>query len=534
MFLRAYNHKNFLNFQLDQARDAIIAENFVSHGINNAPLLGPHVTGGELKIGPIFYYIQAIPVFFFGAFPNVLALPDLLFSILFIPVFYYFLRLYFPLNISLAVCAISAVSLYLIIFGRFAWNPNSLPLFTLLTLLGLLKTNWKNKIRPNWFYLAVVSAAIAMQLHLIYFFIGPVFIITFLLLWKPGLKIKNYLISLSIVLLLYSPVIFSEIKNGETNSNIFVKNIVETIINNDKHNILEKAFHSYQGIQKIYWGIITSNESGEDVSTRGFHIACNRKCKDALPLFALQTIFFLLSIATGLYAYRREKDQDRQKFIASTFLWLSVSFLIFLPLSYKFYSRYYLSIIPPLLTLLAIFLNELQNTAKGYGRTIAAFLAIAFIFSGLRNDRIYLEEHRSMAEKEMENTIGRSFFDDEKITLEQLERATSYISENNTPSSPLRVVVDNKYARSMFYLLQYQNNIPSCYIKWSAFHPSYDQNYFLVLILNSSQELSPDMKSRFEIKSQKKIGNLLLIDMRSRDGNSSMTDSDNQEICYTS
>ncbi|HHE45894.1 MAG TPA: hypothetical protein ENL05_00895, partial [Candidatus Moranbacteria bacterium] len=86
--LRTYQHKNWLYFDDDQANDAIIVSKVVENH-QDWPLLGPNMGNTTFRLGPIFYYFQIISAKIFGNNPNVLAYPDLFFSILTIPLFYY-------------------------------------------------------------------------------------------------------------------------------------------------------------------------------------------------------------------------------------------------------------------------------------------------------------------------------------------------------------------------------------------------------------------------------------------------------------
>jgi len=92
IFLRAWHFHDWLFFKMDQARDALLIKQALGNGLGWLPLLGPKAGGTHLNLGPAFYYFQYISAFLFqSAHPAVLAYPDLLFSILSIPLFYFFL-----------------------------------------------------------------------------------------------------------------------------------------------------------------------------------------------------------------------------------------------------------------------------------------------------------------------------------------------------------------------------------------------------------------------------------------------------------
>jgi len=517
IFLRSYGHEKFLGFHLDQSRDAIIVGDFVSQGFSKIPLLGPHTSGSNLQLGAAYYYLQAIPVFFLGERPENFALADWFFSILFVWLLYFFLRLYFSKNISLLLSAMASVSLFLVIYGRFAWNPNPLPFFTLLALFGLIKADWKNSVCPRWFYLGVFGAAIATQLHYVYFFMAPIIFIVYIAVWKPRLKIKHYLIGILIILAVYSPMVISEIKTGGENTKLLIKNTFERgVSTGGKHNMIDKAFYAYQKLEITNWQIITSDENGSSVQlSKKFLPVCNKQCRNDLPFLALQTFLFVFGLWASISLYRHEQDRDRKKYIFSIWLWLAVMFIISIPIIYNMSPHYYLAATAPCFVFLGMALKKTSSFGK-YGKIIVFFLSVAIIIFNLRSDFVYLREHTAMAKGEVENIIGRELYNDKKITLEQLEKTVEYIKEHRNSNATVRIAADSSYARAVFYLLKHQENIPTCYIKTGAFHPSGNLDYFLVYRLSVNQEMPQDLNEQFHIRSQEKIGNLLIIDAEAK------------------
>lgn len=532
IFLRSYHFVPFLGFHLDQSRDAIIVGDFVSYGFSKIPLLGPHASGSTLQLGPAYYYLQSIPVFFLGQRPETFALSDWFFSILFIPLLYIFLRLYFSRITSLLLSAIATASLFLVIYGRFASNPNSLPFFTLLALFGLLKADWKNTVHPRWFYLGIFSAAIATQLHYVYFFIAPVLIIVYIAVWKPRLKIKHYLIGLLITLAVYFPMIISEIKTGGANTQILIKNTLERgVANKSKHNIIDKAFYAYQKLEIVNWQIITSDEHGSSMQlSKKLLPVCSRQCRKDLPFLILQTFLFVFGLWASISFYRRERDRERKKFIFSIWLWLGLMFIISIPIIYNMSSRYYLAATAPLFVLLGMTLDKIKDLSGKHRQIAVILLPAAIILFNLRSDFIYFREHAAMAKGEVENTIGREIFNDKKVTLEQEKKVVEYIKKRKKSNVVVRIAADNSFARAIFYLLKYQENIPACYVKTSSFHPSGSLDYFLVYRLSVNQEIPQDLNEQFSIRGQEKTGNLLIIDAQAKNPGGQTGEN---EICST-
>ena len=126
IFLRTYEFHDFLRFNADQSRDAGIVSSYIE-GEAPLPLLGPKAGGTDFRVGPAFYYFQIASAKLFGDAPDAVAYPDLLFSILAIPLLFFFLRKYFDVRTALFLTALFAVSMYAVKYARFAWNPNSRP-----------------------------------------------------------------------------------------------------------------------------------------------------------------------------------------------------------------------------------------------------------------------------------------------------------------------------------------------------------------------------------------------------------------------
>src|SRR4030042_1926401 len=160
-----------------------------------------------------FYYFQYLSGKIFNSTrPDVFAYPDLFFSIAVLPLLFIFLRLYFSRRISIFVVAMYAFSFLVIEYSRFAWNPNSLPFFVILSFYGLLKflKEVNEKKKRWWIALWAVGIFIGSQLHFLGFFVllgvsGIMFLVHYRVWEKSNIKeyvrkenLKKVLISASI------------------------------------------------------------------------------------------------------------------------------------------------------------------------------------------------------------------------------------------------------------------------------------------------------------------------------------------------
>jgi len=113
VFLRTYHFRDWLQFGPDQVRDISANQNIIE-GRAPWPLLGPEIGNIKYNLGPIYYYFQILSGKIFGVLPETMAYPDLLFSILTIPLFYFFLKKYFTPDLSLTLTGLFSISLFIV------------------------------------------------------------------------------------------------------------------------------------------------------------------------------------------------------------------------------------------------------------------------------------------------------------------------------------------------------------------------------------------------------------------------------------
>jgi 4-amino-4-deoxy-L-arabinose transferase-like glycosyltransferase len=213
VFLRTYNFSDWLHFEIDQVYDVYAVLPALENGPMDLTLLGTNAGGGALRLGPAYYYLQYLSALVFGNTPGGHATFVLIFSLLSLPLFYFFVRHYFSRKVSLGLLAVFAFSLYLVQYSRFAWSPNVLPFLILLAFYALLRSVSEMERRKDlWFFLAVFAITLCTQIHFNALLVVPGTALFFLLFRRPSLRLKTWLGALFIVLLLYAPMIANEIK----------------------------------------------------------------------------------------------------------------------------------------------------------------------------------------------------------------------------------------------------------------------------------------------------------------------------------
>lgn len=476
VWVRTYNHHDWLFFKWDQARDATLLSYAIENGPEHLPLLGPRAAkadGDYLRLGPAYYYTQYISgVLFQSTKPDVFAYPDLLFSILTIPMFFIFLRLYFSRRLSLLSTALYAGSFIIIQHSRFSWNPNSVPLFMLLALYGLLQftraREFKYKLR--WISLWAFAFAIASQYHFFALFsltaTSGAFIFFYILsddkekfLSKKRFKrIKRTvfskttvfytLASLLIIGFLYFPVILSEMNSSWNNTKRFISVVAdrsdiddgEAIEESSKAKTFEEKLKRNFREQAKGYSLITIGKS-------------HRKGNKADPITITFGLFLLFGSLLLAYKEMRIKaDSSKKNFLLILLLWSGLFFIITIPNSYQLRPRYFSPVFPVPFIMLALWFSFLdKKLAKNYWVFVGmiAFILLAF---NARETSLWFKEQADSQIKSIDTYRTFILKREDGVTLGQLERATDYIYKNKNSKTVL-FYTKPEYKAPVKYLL---------------------------------------------------------------------------------
>lgn len=160
LFTRFYRLPETLQFLGDQGRDAILVSRIWRQF--DLPFIGPVTSIGNVYLGPIYYYYM-LP-WLWMSYPSPLgpAYGVAVLSILTVFLLYRWGKEMVGEKPALIAADLFAISYQAILYGRFSWNPNPAPLFSLLFVYGLFKT------RQNYWWWPVVSVAVAILIQLHY------------------------------------------------------------------------------------------------------------------------------------------------------------------------------------------------------------------------------------------------------------------------------------------------------------------------------------------------------------------------------
>ncbi len=460
-FLRAYHFSDWLHFELDQARDAIVIDSALEGGPGELPLLGPKAGGTYLRLAPGFYYLEYLSALVFGGSPAGMAAFVLIFSVLSIPIFFLLARRFFGDSWSLGLTAIFAVSEFFVMYGRFAWNPNLIPFFVLLGLYALLRATETGERHPGrWFLAAVAALAFATHFHFLVFLAAPTALVLYLLVKRPRYRGRTWVAAVGIVFALYFPMVLNEIETGGQNLEEFWGAITEKS-NREDHPLLEKAIRNVSE-HALHAIVVTTGFEGADfpsfVIEGRLKWNCPEKCDDGKWYGTLGVIALFLSLVAFVWLLCRETDRKKRDFLILSGIWVGVTFTLFLPLSYGTAPRFFLLSGPFFIILIGLFFAALSRISGGrfsrwagivFGVTIAALILANLVSLATR-----LGEMSRAGTEAVENVPDRILKEKIRVTFEQQERMVDFLEQRSLETGyPIYMFNEPQYRRALKYLI---------------------------------------------------------------------------------
>lgn len=388
IFLRTYEFHDFLRFNADQSRDAGVVSSYIE-GKSPLPLLGPKAGGTDFRVGPVFYYFQIASAKIFGNVPDAMAYPDLLFSILAIPLLFFFLRKYFDVRTTLFLVAIFAVSLYAVRYSRFAWNPNSLPFWSLLFLYALHEiATARGEVKKRWAVLGGIALGVGAQLHTLSLLFFPIMIaLVFVFLFfesrmhdaSRGIGVRmqwqSLLIMLTLAFLLNVGQIVSEVRTGGANTAAFFGGVGTK--EQKGSGVIQNTLKNIVCYTEANAYILSSYDTDDGCGLR--NAVRGRNALIVLP----GLIFFLGGLFLAWRAFWREPDVSKKYFLGIAFSYLILSFLTLIPLANEVSMRFFLAMIFMPFLFLGLWFEYIMKRFPRYGRSIVWFVAACLIVANL-------------------------------------------------------------------------------------------------------------------------------------------------------
>ncbi len=210
LFLRLF-WLNHTILEGDMFRDLTIADNIIKGNIRLVGITaGIEETSTQQSFGPIMYYILAFLMLISKNLLFIVGFVALLNSLA-VLLTYYFCRKYFDEKTAIIASLLYAINPWAIYMSDIFWNPNFLPIFSILLFYFLFKLIINEN---NWaFPITSFLIAIMLNFHLTPLFYLPILILS-ILLFRRDIKLKYYFYSLITFLLPFIPFIYFNLKHG--------------------------------------------------------------------------------------------------------------------------------------------------------------------------------------------------------------------------------------------------------------------------------------------------------------------------------
>ncbi len=483
-WVRIWDISELFVFKMDQARDIKLVQEAYNNGVGELPLLGPRAAKTYLRLGPIFYYFEYFSMWLVGnKSPLNVVWPDFILSILTIPLFYYFLRQAFNRKVSLMTTAVFASSFFLTQYSRFAWNPNSIPFWSLLFFLGLYKivTGYQlivhrlklptinrnlsvNGQLRGWLLVATIGYGVASQLHftaaLAYpliaaLFFAVVFVMELYIkgdgkklrikkivsllkisIWQfcRSISCKYWLGAIVILGVFYLPIVLSEQCTHWNNWQQFKYALSSR--GKEDFSVLVKIKQSIRLHSEYFWFALTSFSGGSsNVGVLGFGGII-------VGLITLRN--FQFSIFNFQSIFNDKIFSDKKKiFFLLVFIWAIVMGALYTKLAFNVLKpRYWLLEVPLFFILLAVVLDYISDLAKSRKLKVKSRLLIGVQF-GIVGFLVVVNLYAiGIWYWEVKNQQETKFFkwelkfkDENKISYGQLLKVVDYINEKIKPQA---------------------------------------------------------------------------------------------------
>lgn len=491
-FLRSVHFSDWLHFELDQARDARVIDAAAEGSFFDLPLLGPKAGGTFLRLGPFFYVFQYVSGLVFGMDPVGYALGVMILSVAAVGAFFLLARRFFSDRLSFGLTALFSVSAYFVMYGRFAWNPNPLPFFILAGFYALLRSVDAHESRRGvWFGAGAALLGMASQLHFLAFITLPVLVASFLLIRRPKYSWKAWLSVFGIIGVLYLPVALNEIETQGQNSREFVMAITKKSTKED-HGLPEKFLRdvSEHGLANLV--ITTGFEGGTFPALRiengTLTSLCLNRCDEGKWYGVVAVCVSVFSVLTLLFFWWRERERTKSDFLLLVLLWIGITFVVFLPLSYGVAPRFFLLSGPFFLFSFGTLLLSVERLIHRHhiGRIINSCVMVLLIGSNLFFLSGRFHELAQAGTDAVESAPDRILKERIRVTFAQQQAIVSFLEARSRATGyPVYMWSEPQHRRALKYLLE-RRGVENAVL---GFDGIYRQGvYFLILRAHSNHE----------------------------------------------
>lgn len=342
--LRFWHLPEFVTYLGDQGRDAIVIKRILT--LEHFPAIGAPTSVGQVYLGPFYYFFIAPWLLLFNFDPVGPAVGVAFFSSLYILINYFVVKDIFNRDAALISTVFVGFSTILIESSRYSWNPNLLPVFSLLTVYFFIKSI---KTKKQFHFLAAGAfLSFCLQLHYLALFLAvPIIFYIFMAFFEDRKDAKKILygslLSFFSFLFFSLPLLIFDLRHQFLNTKNFIlffkssEGVAQGKISN--------VFSTFNSLNKFSFNL------------------------DLAPM--ITGVFLLLIFVSFLLTF---KKRENIKTLILLFIFLIFGLSLY---SGPKYPHYFGSIYPIYFVLIAYFLSVLISNS--YTRILIPVFLIAFI-----------------------------------------------------------------------------------------------------------------------------------------------------------
>jgi len=490
--LRAYHFSDWMHYQLDQARDYQIIHAAIEYGPGELPLQGPRAAGSFLRLGPLLYYLEYGSALVFGDTPAGSVMIILLLNILAIPLFFIFLRRFFDWKLSVGLTGIFSVSLFMIVYSRFGWNPTLIPFFMILSAYGLLRVTDSDEKSGWWLVVSAGALAFIANMHFIALVIVPVIMVAYLIWTRPKIEFKWWLWAFSLFVFLNVPLIVNDVKTGGENLQEFMNVAFNRSggSEEDTHSILDKVVRNVGAHTKYYWLILTGDQLATLPELKGMDIKCDYGCRNGMMRGGIASVMMLIGLIGLVWLYRTETHVRKRNFLKLVIVWSVGVFGIYVPLAYDIAPRFFLLNAPLVFIFFGFLIKILFAKDNRILSMIAMFIIVYAMLSNIIFDFRYFNE-LSRANEDVNLTLehgDKILKEKTRVTFGQMMKIIDWMElKYKENGEPIFMQEQPEYKRAFGERMDVRE-IPRGHIAKDS-DPLYAQgNYFIIIRTQSDQK----------------------------------------------
>ena len=326
----------------------------------------------------------------------------------------------------------------------------------------------KGKWPGRWFLLAAFLFAVITQIHYNALFITCPVIFFFLVIKKPHFSWKIWLGSAVVIFIVYSPMVFSDLKTGGTNI-FFLKNKLENKAADESSNrsinignkfLNNLAYSAYEN----FFILSGSDQINGYLNRKIYFLDFSHPDRKNFAfdynfwLRILALLIFLAEIGIIIRNFKKEKDVEKRNFLVLISLWLIFSFLYFFALIYANYimhPRFFLLASPLAVILFGFVLEKFYLKNKIAYSIVAILIMSVFVFNNAKRIMSVFHQLGTSASVNRDTEVEDIFPNTNRITIEQEQMVVQIIKAGYEKNKfPAYLKIDRKYLPAFDYLVR--------------------------------------------------------------------------------